>query len=105
MTGVTVRGHRLSEGRPSLDLCESGTHRIGVARFFVSTVTFGYTNAFGVYQDAYTQEGTASSSNISWIGSTQLFLLLAMGLPAGVLLDKGYFRVTLAAGSLLYVFS
>ncbi len=68
-------------------------------------MTFGYVNAFGVYQDVYTRAGTASPSAISWIGSTQLFFLLAMGLPGGILLDKGYFRITLAAGSLLYVFS
>lgn len=28
-----------------------------------------------------------------------------MGLPGGILLDKGYYRITLAIGSLLYVFS
>ncbi|KAI0696992.1 MFS general substrate transporter [Cerioporus squamosus] len=76
-----------------------------VGGFFVAIVTFGYTNAFGVYQDVYTRSGTASASNISWIGSTQLFFLHAMGLPGGILLDKGYFRSTLAVGSLLYVFS
>ncbi|KAI0723230.1 MFS general substrate transporter [Earliella scabrosa] len=76
-----------------------------VGGFFVAVVTFGYVNAFGVYQDVYTRAGAASPSAISWIGSTQLFLLLAMGLPGGILLDKGHFRVTLAAGSLLYAFS
>ena len=28
-----------------------------------------------------------------------------MGLPGGILLDKGHFRITLAVGSILYVFS
>lgn len=44
-------------------------------------------------------------STISWIGSTQLFLDFAVGLPTGKLYDAGYFRSTMAAGSLLYVFS
>ncbi|KAK7458850.1 hypothetical protein VKT23_009860 [Stygiomarasmius scandens] len=67
--------------------------------------TFGYTNAFGVYQDIYTRRGTASASRISWIGSTQMFFMLAMALPAGKLLDMGYFRQATLFGSVLYVFS
>lgn len=67
--------------------------------------TFGYNNAFGVYQDLYTRSHAASTSRISWIGSTQLFFLVAMALPAGKLLDSGYFRATTLAGSVLYVFS
>ncbi|CAL1697811.1 unnamed protein product [Somion occarium] len=67
--------------------------------------TFGYMNAFGVYQDLYTREGAASASRISWIGSTQLFFLIAMGLPAGKLFDMGYFRSTVIVGTVLYVFS
>ncbi|KAJ8508232.1 hypothetical protein ONZ45_g9467 [Pleurotus djamor] len=71
----------------------------------VTTVTFGYANAFGVYQDIYTRSHAASASNVSWVGSTQLFLLFTVGLPAGRLLDKGYFRHTILAGSIIYVFS
>ena len=69
------------------------------------TATFGYTNAFGVYQDLYTRSHAASTSRISWIGSTQLFFLIATGLPAGKLLDAGYFRHTTFIGSLIFVFS
>ncbi|KAF4586369.1 hypothetical protein EYR38_010645 [Pleurotus pulmonarius] len=69
------------------------------------TVTFGYSTAFGVYQDIYTRSHAATASNVSWIGSTQLFILYAMGLPAGKLLDMGYLRYTNLAGSLIYVFS
>ena len=69
------------------------------------TATFGYQNAYGVYQDFYGLLHSASTSAISWIGSTQLFLLTSMGLFAGKLLDLGYFRQTIFAGSLLYVFS
>ncbi|KAG5649893.1 hypothetical protein H0H81_001626 [Sphagnurus paluster] len=69
------------------------------------TATFGYINAFGVYQDFYTRAGVASASSISWVGSTQLFFAFLMGLPAGKLLDMGYFRQTIFTGSLLFVFS
>ncbi|PCH43672.1 MFS general substrate transporter [Wolfiporia cocos MD-104 SS10] len=72
--------------------------------FLVLFVTFGYSNSFGVFQDYYTLKGASSSSNISWIGSVQLFLTFFMGLPAGRLFDKGYFHVTNAIGSFLFVF-
>ncbi|GJJ10315.1 hypothetical protein Clacol_004541 [Clathrus columnatus] len=72
--------------------------------FFASVATFGYVNAFGVYQDFYTRFGTSSPSAISWIGSTQLFFMLAMGLVGGKLLDMGYFRHTIFIGSVIYVF-
>ncbi|KAF4568235.1 hypothetical protein EYR36_010244 [Pleurotus pulmonarius] len=71
----------------------------------MTTVTFGYTFAFGVYQDIYTRGHAATASNVSWIGSTQLFTIFAMGLPAGKLLDLGYLRWTNLAGSVIYVFS
>ncbi|KIJ30595.1 hypothetical protein M422DRAFT_106460, partial [Sphaerobolus stellatus SS14] len=74
-----------------------------IGGFLATSATFGYVNAFGVYQDVYTRAGTASPSKISWIGSTQLFFLLAMALPAGKLLDLGYFRQTVFCGSILYV--
>ncbi|KAJ7584045.1 MFS general substrate transporter [Mycena floridula] len=71
----------------------------------VTLSTSGYFNAFGVYQDVYTRSHDASASNISWIGSTQVFLLLAIGLPAGKLLDMGYFRQTSVIGTVIYIFS
>ncbi|KZT66414.1 MFS general substrate transporter [Daedalea quercina L-15889] len=67
--------------------------------------TFGYSSSFGVYQDYYTLQGSSTSSNISWIGSIQIFLSFFMGLPAGLLLDKGYFRPMIIFASLLFVFS
>jgi len=67
--------------------------------------TFGYSNSFGVYQDLYTRSNTASASAISWIGATQIFFIFAMALPAGKLLDMGYFRLTTIVGTIIYVFS
>lgn len=66
--------------------------------------TFGYATSFGVYQDLYTRGGTSSSSNISWIGSLQLFFVVIMGLPAGALLDRGYFRPVVLTGTVIYIF-
>ncbi|GJJ06046.1 hypothetical protein Clacol_000234 [Clathrus columnatus] len=63
--------------------------------FFASIATFGYVNAFGVYQDLYTRSGVASPSAISWIGSTQLFFMFAMGLVGGLGLGIG--------GGLIYI--
>ncbi|TFK31184.1 MFS general substrate transporter [Crucibulum laeve] len=73
--------------------------------FCVTTATFGYVNSFGVYQDVYTRSHAASASSISWIGSTQIFFLMAMGLLSGKLLDIGYFKQTTFVGSVIFVFS
>ncbi|KAI0311458.1 MFS general substrate transporter [Amylostereum chailletii] len=102
-----------SDASPSLDLGEVPVVADGgprawctlVGGWFTLLTTFGYTTAFGVYQDIYTREHAASASRISWIGSTQLFLILALALPAGKLLDMGYFRQTTFFGSFIYVFS
>ncbi|KIK60071.1 hypothetical protein GYMLUDRAFT_85576 [Collybiopsis luxurians FD-317 M1] len=72
--------------------------------FLIMFCVFGYASAFGVFQDFYTRNSVASASNISWIGSVQLFLMIATSLPAGRLVDKGYFRPLVAVGSVMYTF-
>ncbi|KAJ7224117.1 MFS general substrate transporter [Mycena pura] len=69
--------------------------------------TFGYTNAFGVYQDYYTRIylNNTTPSAVSWIGSFQLFVTLLMGFWVGKLFDKGYFHYLMIVGSTLFVFS
>ncbi|TFK70229.1 MFS general substrate transporter [Pluteus cervinus] len=69
--------------------------------------TFGVVQSFGVYQDVYTRVllNEHSPSTISWIGSTQVFFLFAIGLPASRLFDAGYFRHCLAFGSCMLIFS
>lgn len=42
-----------------------------------------------------------SASNISWIGSTQAFLLLLVGVLTGPLYDAGYFRHLIITGAIL----
>ncbi|KAH0578601.1 hypothetical protein H2248_003741 [Termitomyces sp. 'cryptogamus'] len=69
--------------------------------------TFGYANAYGVYNDYYVRNylrDRYSSSQISWIGSVQLFLVLSGGLVAGRGYDTGYFYHLMIGGSLLFVF-
>ncbi|KAH7890446.1 MFS general substrate transporter [Phlebopus sp. FC_14] len=69
--------------------------------------TFGAVQSFGVYQDYYTRVFLSgyTTSDVSWIGSMQTFLLFAIGLPAGKLFDEGYFHHCLGFGSLIYLFS
>ncbi|KAL0581669.1 hypothetical protein V5O48_000371 [Marasmius crinis-equi] len=75
--------------------------------WLVQFCTIGYSNAFGVYQDFYTREflSNTSPSDISWIGSFQLFMQYAPGILVGHAFDAGYFRFMLVFGSFLEVFS
>ncbi|PPQ87533.1 hypothetical protein CVT25_008535 [Psilocybe cyanescens] len=80
-----------------------------VAGVFLSQFcSFGYTNAYGVYNDFYVRQylvETSTSSQISWIGSVQLCLSLSVGLFTGRAFDAGYFYHLMIAGSALFVFS
>ncbi|KAL2377574.1 hypothetical protein RJZ90_006623 [Blastomyces dermatitidis] len=46
---------------------------------------------------------TRSSSDISWIGSTQAFLMFIISMIVGPIVDAGYLRLLLGIGSLLTV--
>lgn len=62
--------------------------------------TWGFVNAFGIFQTYYVRDlKLASDSQVAWIGSTQLFLLFAIGILSGRALDRGYFRITFIIGS------
>ncbi|KIK62695.1 hypothetical protein GYMLUDRAFT_164197 [Collybiopsis luxurians FD-317 M1] len=67
--------------------------------------TFGYVNAWGVFQEYYQQNTLKDStpSNIAWIGSIQYALVFLPGLPIGRLFDLGYFRSILLAASALLI--
>ncbi|KAF9552105.1 MFS general substrate transporter [Agrocybe pediades] len=47
---------------------------------------------------------TSTSSQISWIGSVQLWLVLSVGLVSGRAFDAGYFYALIAGGAVLFVF-
>lgn len=68
--------------------------------------TWGIMNAFGVYQEYYESGAlfSTTSSNISWIGSIEAFLLLLMGVFAGPIYDRGHLRPLLIFGSFMVVF-
>lgn len=68
--------------------------------------TWGLLNTFGVFQTYY-ETGelfVESSSNISWVGSIQAFLVLTAGLISGPLYDRGYLRFEVGIGAFLVVF-
>ncbi|KZP00473.1 MFS general substrate transporter [Calocera viscosa TUFC12733] len=73
--------------------------------WLVSLSTFGYMNAYGVYQAYYIETllPSYSPSAISWIGSVQTLLMLGMGGFSGKLFDKGYFRALIIPGTIIYV--
>ena len=75
------------------------------AGFMLFFNTWGIINTFAVFQTYY-ESGelfVASSSDISWIGSVQCFLLQLTGLIAGPIYDRGYLRLLLFSGSFLVV--
>jgi len=65
----------------------------------------GLANAFGIFQSHYQTSLLASypPSSISWIGTTQGFLVNVTGLISGRLYDAGYARSLVYLGSVLNV--
>lgn len=66
--------------------------------------TWGYINSFGVFQTYYTETLGHSPSDISWVGSVQIFLLFFVGTFSGRATDAGYFKVTWTAGAVIEIF-
>lgn len=66
-------------------------------------ITFGYLNAYGIFQDYYQQTTLShkTQSQISWIGAFQYFLMFAPAVVAGRLFDLGFFRPLFAVGCVL----
>ncbi|KAL7941133.1 major facilitator superfamily domain-containing protein [Trichoderma barbatum] len=65
--------------------------------------TFGYIGSWGLFQSYYISTLGRSQSDISWIGSIQLFLIFFVGTFSGRSLDAGYLRITLAIGCALQI--
>lgn len=78
--------------------------QVALAHFVIFN-TWGYINSFGVFQTYYTQTLGHPPSDISWVGSIQIFLLFFVGTFSGRATDAGYFKITLACGALLLCFS
>ncbi|USP79834.1 hypothetical protein yc1106_07108 [Curvularia clavata] len=71
--------------------------------FILFANSWGLPNAFGVFQTYYldTLMPGQDAAQISWIGSIQLFFTTIGCLPCGVLLDRGYLKSIILAGTLL----
>ncbi|KAJ5305966.1 hypothetical protein PENANT_c015G03472 [Penicillium antarcticum] len=69
--------------------------------------TFGYINAFGIYESYYkvTFLSNQSESNIAWIGSLQAFFMFSGGLISGPMMDRYGPKVILIPCSILFVAS
>ncbi|RYP78385.1 hypothetical protein DL771_000570 [Monosporascus sp. 5C6A] len=79
-------------------------HVLGGCMLFFNS--WGLLNTFGVYQTYY-ESGVMferSSSEISWIGGIQAFLVFLVGLFAGPIYDRGYFKSLIVFGSFAIAF-
>ncbi|KAH8820701.1 putative MFS monocarboxylate transporter [Xylogone sp. PMI_703] len=67
--------------------------------------SWGIVNSFGVYQAFYETDllQSRNSSDISWIGTFQAFLLVISSIIVGPLFDRGYLRALLIVGTILVV--
>ncbi|KAM3067356.1 hypothetical protein ACMFMG_005287 [Clarireedia jacksonii] len=77
-----------------------------VGGFMLFFNTWGILNAFGAFQTYYESGAlfNKSSSDISWIGSIQSFMVLVTGVFAGPIYDRGYLRTLMVVGSFMVVF-
>ena len=73
--------------------------------FCVFFITLGVASTFGSYQAYYEANllSSYSSSAISWIGTTQVFLLSFVGMFSGAFYDRGYLKLVLGSGLSLVV--
>lgn len=81
-------------------IAESGT---AILCHLVIMNTWGFINSFGVFQTYYVTTLNKPPSDISWVGSVQVFLLFFVGTFTGRITDAGYFRPVLCAGCVLGV--
>jgi len=62
---------------------------------------FGYVSSFGLFQQYYATSLSKSASDVSWVGSVQLFLLFFIGTFSGRAMDAGFFRSLIISGCLM----
>ncbi|KAJ6589954.1 major facilitator superfamily domain-containing protein [Mycena vulgaris] len=67
--------------------------------------TFGYVNAWGVFQEYYEETllKDSSPSNIAWIGSVQYSMVFVPALVSGHYFDRGHLRVPFMLASAVVV--
>ncbi|PPQ74117.1 hypothetical protein CVT24_012847 [Panaeolus cyanescens] len=96
-----------SQSVSSIDYPDGGLRAwlIVVGSMCCTFSTFGFVNAWGVFQSYYETSllQDSSPSNLAWIGSIQYALVFGPALFSGRLLDLGYFRGLFTAGTVLVV--
>ncbi|KAM0426463.1 hypothetical protein ACHAPT_008154 [Fusarium lateritium] len=75
-----------------------------VAGCLINALTWGYSASFGVYQLYYTTEFDFSPSQVSWVGSIQVFLTFFVGVLSGRSADAGLAQQTVLVGCFMGVF-
>lgn len=60
--------------------------------------TWGYINSFGVFQVYYSEHLNRPTSDISWIGSVQIFLCFSIGTFSGRASDAGLYKYCFTIG-------
>ncbi|KAH8890493.1 MFS general substrate transporter [Thozetella sp. PMI_491] len=65
--------------------------------------TWGYINSFGVFQTYYATTLNHPPSDISWIGSIQIFLIYFVGAITGRLTDAGYLHHLIFLGTVFQI--
>ncbi|KAI1050689.1 hypothetical protein LB507_009207 [Fusarium sp. FIESC RH6] len=68
---------------------------------FLFMNTWGFINSFGIFQTYYTTFLKRDPSDISWIGSIQVFLSFFIGAFVGRYIDSGHLRLLLSCGTVL----
>ncbi|KAI1378223.1 MFS general substrate transporter [Hypoxylon crocopeplum] len=66
-------------------------------------MSWGYGTGFSVFQLYYKQTMHLPASQVSWVGSTQIFLCFLVGMVSGRLSDAGYSRILYAVGAVMCV--
>lgn len=77
-----------------------------VGSFLVFGNLWGLPFAYGTFQNYYelTYLTDETSSNIAWVGTVTMFLLILTGVISGPLFDLGYFKTMLFAGAAMETF-
>ena len=75
-----------------------------VAGHLMCFVTLGLFTSFGVFQSYYEVRLSLAPSDISWIGTTQIFMFFVVGAIAGWISDAGLVHGAVFVGSFLIVF-
>ncbi|WAO96637.1 MFS domain-containing protein [Fusarium falciforme] len=74
-----------------------------VAGCLINALTWGYSASFGVYQLYYTTEFDFPPSQVSWVGSIQVFLTFFVGVLSGRSADAGLAQQTVLLGCFMGV--